>query len=374
MKVLQVMASCSKSSGVAQVMMNYYRKIKDEIIFDFLMFWDFEESFTDEILEYGGKVFFTGKPTIKSLFHYIKWLEIFFEETVPQYDAVHLHELYLNPIILPIAKKHGIKVLIAHSHTTRFSDKKMNGIRNAILFYPVRFFATNYFACSYDAGVTAYGRKISNSKRFHIIRNAIECERYVYSEQLRKEIRDELVLENEYVIGHIGRFAPQKNHSFLLDMFYELQIRNANARLLLVGEGTLYEDVKRKAKELGISEKVIFSGFRTDVTALLSAMDAFVLPSTFEGLGIVLIEAQCNGLPCIASDRVPREADILSSFRCISLKCNPKEWAEEILECTKERDDKAREMVALAGYEINEQARKLLQLYNIIMQERNENE
>jgi len=365
MKILQIVASCSRSSGVAQVIMNYYRQIHNRVTFDFLLFWDVEKSFKEEILSLNGQVFVTGKPGLVDLPQYLQKLDSFFAEHAGEYDAIHLNEVYLNALVFPIARRHGVPVLIAHSHATKLSESKLGAVRNRVLFYSARFLATDFLGCSRDAGIAAFGKRICQKEKFHVLRNAVHTETFLFSDENRERIRREFSLnEKNLLIGHVGRFTPPKNHFFLLEVFCEVQKQYSDARLILVGEGKLFEDVQSRAQMLGIGEKVIQTGPRKDVGELLSAMDVFVLPSVFEGLGIVLVEAQCNGLACIASDVVPKEASILPTYCALALKKGPEVWAEEILNCKKDRVHNAQKLVEKAGYEIEIEARLLYELYH----------
>ena len=363
MKILHIMASCARGSGVAQVIMRYYRQIHKEVVFDFFVYWDVEDSFKEEIEQMGGRVFVRGKPGVREMFRFAREFDSFLQEHEGEYTTVHLHELYLNAFLFPVVKKHKITRRIAHSHTTKLSEFPLNAIRNRILFFPVRYLATDFYACSYDAGKAAFGKRICDGPRFRVLKNAIDPSINRFSAADREKVRREFGLTSELVLGHIGRFSPQKNHTFLLDAFYEVQKRVEDARLLLIGDGPFFDDVRKKAQDLGIAHKVIQTGVRADVGALLSAMDIFVFPSVFEGLGIVLIEAQCNGLPCIASDVVPDEARVLPSYQMLSLKQSPQQWAEAIVACAKERDAQALQKVEAAGYDIATAAKTLYNKY-----------
>lgn len=369
MKILQVMASCARDSGVAQVMMNYYRNIHKDIIFDFLLFWDIEDSFKEEILSYGGNIFFTGTPTISAIVDYCKYMDDFFSKYANEYDAVHLHELYLSPIIFYFAKKHGLCVRIAHSHTTKLSENKIKAVRNKVLFYGTRFLGTHFFACSRDAGVAAFGISIVNSRNFYVIKNAINCEKFLFNSEKREKIRTELGIGNSIVIGNVGRFCIQKNQLFLIDVFAELCNMGLDAKLLLVGNGPLINKVLSKISEYNITDKVILLGVKKNVGDFLSAMDVFVFPSIFEGLGIVLIEAQCNGLKCIASDVIPGEARVISSYQELNLNKNPSIWAKEIINSDIERLDKTRRYIEECGYDLCVAAKSLVKIYFNIIKE-----
>lgn len=363
MRILHVMASCSKGSGVAQVVMRYYRQMHTEVTFDFLVYWDVEDSFKEEIEQYGGHVYVEGKPGITQMPAFARRFGEILTEHEEAYTAVHLHDLCLNLALFPVAKKHNITRRIAHSHTTKFSEVWLNALRNRVLFYPVRFLATDFMACSYSAGEVVFGKKICNGSRFNIIKNAIDPSKNLYKQEEREKILKELGIESGLVVGHVGRFSPQKNHFFLLDVFFEVQKIVEDAKLLLVGDGPRFYEIKQKSEELGIGHKVIQTGVRSDVGALLSAMDVFVLPSIFEGLGNVLIEAQCNGLPCIASSVVPQEAAVLPSYQTLALDQSAKDWAQAIVDCANGREAQPQEYLEQTGYDIVSAANKLLQIY-----------
>ena len=300
---------------------------------------------------------------------YRKFIENFFAEHAGEYDVVHLHEIYLSSIIFPIAKRNGIQVRISHSHTTRFSDKKLNAIRNSVLFFPARFLSSHFFGCSRAAGIAAFGRRRTNSDRFFFLKNAIETENFLYSEDNRTKIRKELGWENNFIVGHIGRFAPAKNHMFLLEIFAKLKDKAPDARLLLIGDGPMFHDVQKRAEELGVAGSVLQLGIRKDVSTLMSAMDVFVLPSFFEGLPVALVEAQSNGLPCVVSATITKETKILSNYHIHALSESPETWADTILKCSATRISDPQPLIAEAGYELSSAAKVLYQKYNTLCDE-----
>ncbi len=369
MKVLQVMASCSCNSGVAQVIMRYYRNVFENISFDFLMYWDLENSYKDEIISLGGKVYYTGKPSTRSVGRYISYIDEFFRTRKDEYDAVQLHEVYLNSIILRKAKKYGVKILIAHSHTTKLSESKFGAFRNKFLYSTVKRYANTYFACSEDAGVVAFGKGILKNDHFYVINNAIDIPDFSYSNDERVRIRSEFGIDDStLVIGHIGRFSPQKNHFFLVNVFCQVLETEPQAKLLLVGDGPNIDKVKAYCLERSIMNSVVFLGTRKDIGAVLSSFDVFCLPSVFEGLGIVLIEAQTNGLPCVVSDVVPYEAGILSSYRTVSLADDYDIWAKEVIKASHERAINISELIKHSGYDIHVESNKYEKLINNLVE------
>jgi len=358
-RVLHFVSSLSKSSGVMSVIMNYYRHInREKIQFDFAFFKDIDNTYEEEIKNYGGKVFLIPKPSNKSFKE--RFAEILVQN---KYIALHIHEVYLTFLLAPIAKKNGIPNIITHSHATMYSDKLISSIRNRILCLRLKKHATHYFACSKAAGEFLYGKKSLNSGSVVIINNAIDLQKYKFNQSVRDIVRRELGLQNNFVVGHIGRFNKQKNHIFLIEIFDKIRRKNPRAKLLLVGEGPLFEQVKEKINQLDVSEDIILLGKRNDVPALLQAMDVFILPSLFEGLPVVAVEAQASGLPIVMSSNITMEVG-LHNYKFISLNETPEHWADEVLKMYKvnARDD-ASDILVKYGFDINVEANKLEKLY-----------
>lgn len=368
-RVLHFVSEISINSGVMSFIMNYYRNMnKENIQFDFLCWYKGDDIYVDEIKRLGGKVYYIPIPGISK--EYRTKIAEFFKHQEGKYSILHLHEVYLNMFIPPIARKYGIKHIIAHSHTTMYSDKKLSAIRNYFLCLPINKTVNNYFACSKDAGVLIYGKKYVNMGKVNIINNAIDCKKFQYNEDTRNKIRKELNLNDKFVIGNIGRFNPQKNHMFLIDIFAEVLKIKHNSVLMLIGSGPLKEQVEEKIKEKCISDKVLILDNRNDIYDLVQAMDVFVLPSIFEGLGIVLIEAQASGLKCFASDVVPLEAKVTDNLTYLSLKLSASQWANAIIECQSNCERKSdTQRITEAGYDIKTEAKKLEKLYLSISNE-----
>ncbi len=369
MKILQVMSNCATGSGVAQVVMRYYQHLHETVTFDFLMFDRFESNFEDEIESYGGKCYYVSRPSVLKIARFIQEVYEFFDLHGREYGAIELHDLWLNPIILRIAKEKGVKIRIAHSHTTQYAESTLSKLRNKFLYKTLPLYSNVFFSCSQDAGIFAFGKNIVNNKNFFVINNAINISHYIYSEENRAVIRHEFNIKtDDFVVGHVGRFSPPKNHIFLIQIFDELCKKRPNAKLLLVGTGNGISEIKNLCRELSIEDKVIFAGSRNDVGTIMSVLDVFCFPSVFEGLGNVLIEAQANGIACLASDVVPAEAAILPSYRTLSLSCKASEWALTLSQMTSERtlDDFAK--VTAAGFNIEEEAKRVERIYSRIIQ------
>ena len=360
-RILHVFGSLNRG-GAETMVMNLYRNLdRDKIQFDFVMHCTGKCDYNEEIEKLGGRIFSVPRFHGTNYFQYIAAWNGFFQEH-REYRIIHGHVRSTASIYLGIAKKYGL-VTIAHSHSTS-SGKGIRAAAKNILQYPIRYRAEYLFACSRGAGRWLYGKKAVSKPNFRIVNNAIETEKYAFNLAVRSRMRKTLGLEDKFVVGHVGRFHPSKNHAFLLEIFYATLRKDRNAVLLLVGDGELCPQIEEQIGELGLKDHVILTGVRSDVPELLQAMDVFVFPSLYEGLGIVTVEAQAAGLPCFVSEAVPKEAYLTELIRCIPLSAAPEIWAETILEC---RDGFVRKdasgQVAVAGYDIRETAEKLQNFY-----------
>ncbi len=267
---------------------------------------------------------------------------------------------------LTSAKKHGVKHLIAHSHATVYSDKPLNAIRNRLLCANLKKQANVYFACSRLAGEFLYGRKSGDT--FHVFNNAIECDQFKFSAEKRMRVRQEQGWSGRYVVGHVGRFCKQKNQKYLVSIFAEVVASEPSALLVLIGDGPDKEEVEREVLEKGLASSVVFLGRRDDVDALLQGMDVFVLPSLFEGLPVIGVEAQAAGLSVIASDAITDEMNI-ASVRFLPLS-SPAAWVKAILEHDEPIDrGNAFKTVRDAGFDIKREAGRLERFYIGLVEE-----
>jgi len=353
--------------GVESVVMNYYRHIdRTKIQFDFLCDEDSTNIPYKEIEQLGGRVILI--PPYQKVFKYQKELIRIFKEN--NYKIVHSHINTLSVFPLRAAKKAGVKVRIAHSHSTTNKKEWKKNLLKQILRPFSKVYATDYMCCSELAGRWLFGDKAYDSGKVYLLNNAIDLDKFKYNESLRKEKRKELgISDDTLVIGHIGRFVAQKNHDYLIDIFNEVLKKNNNSILLLVGQGPLMEEIKNKVKELKLNDSVRFLGQRNDVNELYQAFDVFCLPSLYEGLPVVGVEAQASGLLCILSNAMTKETKVLDITKFISLNNTPKDWADSILDDVKKykRIDTSKEMTS-KNFNIKEEAKKLekyyLNLYN----------
>lgn len=322
-RVAQIMGKWL-GGGVEAVVMNYYRNIdRSKIQFDFICDEDSTNIPYDEIKKLGGKVILI--PQYQKVFKYHKKLKQVLKEE--NYKIVHSHINTLSVFSLFAAKCARVPVRIAHSHsTTNKKEWKKNLMKQALRPFSKKY-ATDYFVCTEHAGRWLFGDRTFERGKVSIINNAIDLDIFKYDEKLRKGKRKKLKIKDDtLVVGHIGRFVAQKNHTFLIDIFNELHKKKKNSILLLIGQGPLMDEIKEKVEILGISDSVKFLGQRDDVNELYNVMDLFLFPSLYEGLGMVLIEAQANGLPCIASTEVPKIADISNNVQFYDLNDSIDIW------------------------------------------------
>lgn len=322
-RIAQVIGKLS-AGGVESVVCNYYRHI-DHTKFQFDFFIDADSTCTprQDLIDMGARYF--AVPPYQKLPQYLSALTRLFREN--RYLIVHSHMNTLAVFSLFAAWAAGVPVRICHNHSTAGRGETAKNIMKYTLRPFAKLFATDYCACSRYAGEWLFGRRAVERGKVTVFQNAIELDRFRFRPEVWGAVRKELNLEDKFVIGHIGRFCVQKNHEFLIDIFAEVYKRREDAALLLVGEGPLMGGVKEKVHRLGLDGAVRFLGVRDDVDRLYQAMDVFVLPSRYEGLGIVNIEAQAAGLPCVVSDCVPREAAATENIAFLPLNAGAKVWA-----------------------------------------------
>lgn len=348
--------------GVDTMVMNYYRHIdRSKVQFDFIMDGYEKTPIDDEIRALGGRVYKVepyAKNIVKSMRQYYR---IFREN---RYPIVHCHMNTLSVFPLFEAWRAGVPVRIAHSHSTAV---KSEGTRTTIKYMLRPFsklFPTDYCACSEYAGRWLFGDKFFDSGKVRVIKNAIDLERFSFKPQVRTQMREKLGIENKFVVGHVGRFMYQKNHDFLIDIFDEIHKQNPNSILLLIGDGPLKKQIQEKVDKLGLTNSVQFLGLRRDVPDLLQAMDVFVLPSYYEGLPVVGVEAQAAGLPCFFSDAITAETKITDLVSFINLSQTPANWAQKIVCCANDfpRTNMHQE-IEKSGFDIQNAAKELEKLY-----------
>ena len=319
-KVLMVVKAI-ETTGVTSVMMSYYDNIdRSKFKVDFATGSRYEKVCRDKLNSKGDK-FWVIPNRDKNIIAYVKNLAKIISRE--KYDIIHVHGN--STMIFPemiAAKLGGAKVRIAHSHNTKCNHPKLEP-----LFRPIfEAFYTNGIACGEQAGKWMF-----KDKPFTIINNGIDTNRFVFDARKRVEAREKINVKDELVIGHIGYFNYQKNHEKIINIFKEVNRLNPSTKLLLVGDGEERNRIEEIVNRNGLSGSVIFYGLSDEIEVLLSGMDIFILPSHFEGLPVVLIEAQANGLTCVVSSAVSRESNVTMTEKFISLEESDYKWAEIIL-------------------------------------------
>ena len=355
--------------GVESVVMNYYRHIdRTKIQFDFICDEDSTNIPYEEIEKMGGKVILI--PPYQKVFKYHKKLKEVLK--YGGYKIVHSHINTLSVFSLFAAKCAGVPVRIAHSHSTTNKKEKKKNLLKQVLRPLSKVFATDYMCCSELAGRWLFGNKEYDNGNVYLLNNAIDLDKFKYDEEKRKEKRKELNIEDStLVIGHVGRFVEQKNHRFLIDIFNEVHKQKENSILLLVGQGPLMEEMKEKVKILGIEDSVKFLGQRNDINELYQAFDVFCLPSLYEGLPVVGVEAQATGLLCIFSDDMTKETKVLDTTEFLSLNQSAEMWGKHILKSFEVYTRKTNQTeIKNNGFDIRNEAKKLSDYYITAREER----
>lgn len=360
-RILQVVTIMNRG-GAETLLMNLYRNIdRNKIQFDFLTHRLEEGAYDEEIKSLGGKVFHLPPIRPTRYKKYFKELDSFFLQH-PEYKIVHSHINENSSFVLRAAKKADVPVRIAHSHMSNLPiDYKL-----PFRYYARHFLrgnATHYFACSTEAGKWLFDAYIVNSNKVVMLKNGVDYESFKFNDEIRHRLRHELGLEDKFVVGHVGRFEPQKNHSFLIDVFREVKFQKPDSILLLVGSGKLKNDIEKKVDKLGLGESVKFLGVRSDIPQLMQAMDVFLFPSVFEGLPVALVEAQAAGLSCIISDSITSQSDIAAGLvNSVSLKEAKSTWVDKIIN-TNLSHINSKEALNKSGFNIVEISKSLQDFY-----------
>ena len=345
--------------GIETLLMNIYRKIdRKKVQFDFAVATTEKGEYDDEIKKLGGRIFYFAKRR-NGMKEYKKCWNNFFQNYADEFCAVHMHVSSLTDILpIKLAKKYNVKIRIIHSHNT-YQKGLIHNVLNFLHKIGIEKNATNLFACSRDAGKYCFG-----NRKVEIIKNGIDAKKFEFDEEKRNKMRTLLNLKpSTKAFIHVGRFTEQKNHNFLLDIFFEVAKKEDDVKLFLIGSGGKEEEIKQKVQKLNLQDDVVFLGLRDDIPDLLQAMDCFIFPSLYEGLGIVAIEAQASGIKVFASDVIPKEVKITDLVQFISLNQSPTEWSKIILENIKYERKSTFEKIVDSGYEISTIAKKLQKMY-----------
>lgn len=354
LRVLYINGGLMHRGGIESYMMNYYRNIdKSKVQFDFVVHGYDKGEYDDEIESMGGKIFNVPIKSKEPFKYKLELKKIFLNNN---YKIVHAHLDAMSAWVLKIAKECGVPVRIAHSHNTQhLTTNKIKFVLNEFARKNINKYANYRCACSPDAARWLFG-----TEDVIYIKNAIDLDKFKFDSAARNEVRSELGIKDELVIGHIGRFDYQKNHEFLINVLKKVTRIIPDVKLLLIGDGSLRKNIEQQISDLGLMNNVILLGVRNDVNIIINAFDVFALPSRFEGLGIVLIEAQANGLNCIASDVIPKEAN--AGSKVIYLPLDEDKWCNKLIDMNFERYDNTN-LIRKRGYDIRTEAIKLCELY-----------
>lgn len=343
-------------AGLETMLMNYYRNIdRNQIQFDFLTHRPTAGEYDEEIRQLGGHIYHAPRLYPQNYPAYFKWMRNFFAEH-PEYKIVHSHIDAMSYLPLLAAKKANIPVRIAHSHNTAI-DKDFKYLLKQFFRSRINAVTTHRLACGQRAGEFLF-----HGAEFAVLPNAVDASNLYFNGDIRKKKRDELGIGDCFLVGHVGRFSQQKNHRFLIDIFKKILAQRESAVLLLIGSGENENEIRDYVSSLGLTEKVLFLGSRSDVAQLYQAMDVFILPSLFEGIPLVGIEAQFADLPCFFSDTVPKEVMFSDKVQFLSLSQSAQQWAENIVAVDQTRNS-YRDCISNSPYDIKKAYKKLMDLY-----------
>ena len=363
-RVAQVVGKLTHG-GVENVVNNLYLHLnRDDIVFVIYYYEDSPDSPPGPMIEKGAE--YVKMPRIGKPFAFVRFLSRSFKEKRIDIVVSNLNTLSIFPLYA--AKRAGVPVRVSHSHSSVGKGEPVRTALKYVLRLGSHWFATDFFACSERAGRFQFGKRIMNKGKVVLIHNAIDTKRFSFDPVAREEIRAKFSFsDNCVVVGHVGRFVPQKNHAYLLNVFKEYHLRNPNSVLLLLGDGPLRPSIMNKIREYGLSGAVILTGNVGDTERFYSAMDVFLMPSTYEGLSLVAVEAQCSGLSVVLSDAMTEETILVCHTQMLPIGDDDiVEWADAIESVVLERDRRlAQVQVADAGYDIIGEAKR----YGAIIEE-----
>lgn len=361
MRVL-VFGMTENPGGVESFLLNYYRHIdREKIQLDFLCNSHNPVAYEDELIRLGGRTFhITARSQNYKL--YQDELKQVFDKHAKEWDAIWVNVCSLANIdYLKMAKKYGISMRIIHSHNSQNMDGKLRVLLHKLNRRMIKNIATDFWACSEESAKWFYSG--STLRKAIVIRNAIDVDRMQFDEEKRKIIREEYGWEDKFVIGNIGRLHFQKNQTFCLDIFSQYVKKNPGAVMVFVGQGEDKEKLMAKAKEMGIEKEVLFAGVQKDIQGWLSAFDVFLFPSLFEGLSVVALEAQANGIPVLASkDVIPAEVKMNDNFLFFELDRDTEEWSkgiDDVYSMGRKDHGMTKRKFIEKGYDIDYEVKKL---------------
>ncbi|GEL13707.1 cps2J protein [Lapidilactobacillus concavus DSM 17758] len=365
-RVLHVIGKMDRAGAETMIMSLYRRIDRNKIQFDFMVHSRDKGDFDDEIKSLGGKIYYMQKFNMVNFFSYHHAWKSFLK-VHPEYHVIHGHIGSSAFIYLSIAKSLGRKTIV-HSHNSFSDGFNVHDHVISLLNYHNKDFVDEILAASIQAGKDRFGKNVVKRDNFHVFNNAIDSSGFLYSVDKRNEIRRLLgISPDSFVMGNVGRLVEAKNQKRLISIFHQVTKRDPDSQLLILGKGPLKNDLLSLTQEYQIDSQVHFVGVTDDVADYLSAMDVFVFPSLHEGLGISLIEAQCAGLPCIASDAVPVEAMVSSLLVFESLKKADSQWVDTIIKnkeiYSKQHRQSHTDDIKKAHYDISQTLPQISNLY-----------
>ena len=332
-KVLYFMDGIGNAGGIQEMVINWVKNFdQNKITVDILSYDTGKaDNYTERFETFGGKVYIIPTFTRKhQFFKSLKATKDFFKNH-SDYDIIHAHASSKAYFVLREAKRCNINVRILHSHCTQFVNNSFFSKLIGNLLKPFsNLLANNYFGCSHEAGEFLFGKR-RMLKKGVIIPNGIETTSFKFSNEKNLKKREELNLGDKIIIGNVGRFRPQKNHEFLIDVFKKVHEENANTILVLVGNGELFNQIKNKVQKLDLENHVLFLGYRSDVFEIMQTFNVFVMTSLFEGLPVTGVEAQALGIPCVFSSNISKDVMIIPKVEFIGLNEPKNKWSERIL-------------------------------------------
>ena len=354
--------------GVTNMMINIQMHLdRSKINFDYLVFHDRKEPLEDTVIAMGSRKLVASVDDIPIPF-LRRIIRIFAIRKVCSKNHVKIMhynaDTPLDVTNIIGAKLGGVKYITIHSHNSGFLNAVgVSKLIGRIFQLAMLKLCDRYWGCSDRAARALFPKKIIHEKKYAVLPNAIDLEKFDYNPNMRNEMREKLGVSGKFVLGHSGRFSKVKNHQFLIDIFYALHQKEPESRLLLFGVGELMDVIKTKVKNLGLSDTVMFYGTTNEMYNMWQAIDVFCMPSYNEGMPVTGIEAQASGLPCIFSDGISREVGITKNTEFISLKKSPDFWAERILYYQGRKRSSCRDILAEAGYDIHQVADTVEKLY-----------
>ncbi|MGN0514972.1 MAG: glycosyltransferase [Lachnospiraceae bacterium] len=353
--------------GAESMIMNYYRHIdRAKVQFDFMVHRQEKGAFDDEIEEMGGKIYRMPPIYPQNFLKYWKMLNSFFE-LHKEYRIIHSHMSELGYFAFKVAKKHHVPIRICHAHNAPDFSREcvMEWIKllpRLYFIHHIRKYTTHFFVCSHIAGLWLYGKKYARD--FIFMKNAIETAKFAYQGDEIQRLRQNYNINEKLIICHVGRFNTQKNHSFLIDIFKKIKEKEPNSLLLLAGDGPLRKRMEQKVELLGLKDSVRFLGIRKDIPEILKVSEFLLFPSIYEGLSVVLVEAQASGIKCLFTDSLAQETIICShNITRHSLKEFPEIWADSILAQRGYKRENMTKLFIEQGWDIHTSAQWLENYY-----------